>query len=247
MKYHVSLRAVAPRVYLPNRKPIMNRLQTVALALLCIVGAALPSRAALTFTSDIQADFEFSFLSSGPLDGYANQLGIPRDIFLDYRALGQLTFELDDSMAGATSLPFTSVTGQLAGILPQPIFSIQPIEFIGGSLDNIVRDGSNNIISADVNALSMRWEIVTFEGDAALQRRAITLEGLPFNGSVTGAPFGVGDVIAGPAPVNVFWDGDLVNPAAVVRNRTLTAVPEPASAYALLLGLSTVAIRRRRA
>src|SRR6266850_2087368 len=34
------------------------------------------------------------------------------------------------------------------------------LQFIGGELTNIVRDGSGNVISADVIDLSMRWTMV---------------------------------------------------------------------------------------
>lgn len=226
----------------------MSCVSRLLAAFVCVVLVAPNCRAALLFTSEIRAEFEFSILSSGPLDSYGQTIGIPRDVFLDYVALGSLTFELDDSFANATSLPFQSVTGRLNGISPAPIFSISPVQFLGGTLDNIVRDGSNNIVSGDVNNLSMRWEILVLEGDPNLERRAFTLAGLPFSGAVGGTPFAFGDTISGPSPgpVDVFWDQDLNNPAAVVQNRSLQAVPEPSSAALLALGLTTTLLRRRK-
>lgn len=87
-------------------------------------------------------------MSEGPLGG----AGFPTDIFIPFQAVGNLLFGLDDSLnnSAVTTVPFTNVTGVLDGVAPLPFlpYQISPIEFVGGSLNNIVRDSNENIILA---------------------------------------------------------------------------------------------------
>ena len=168
--------------------------------------------------------------------------------FLPFQAFGPLTFSLSDDVADPTksTAPFTNVTGQLdAGTA----FYISPnLEFIGGDLTNIVRDGGGNILSATVDNLSMRWEMVV--DPLGTPARLFTRVGLPFSGDMDDFQNPEGTVISGLAPFEVYLDdggdGTLV---AIGQNRTLTIVPEPGT-FALFgilgIGLVAIGVRRRR-
>ncbi len=163
--------------------------------------------------------------------------------------MGSLTFVLDPSLNDPTktTVPFTSVTGTLTGVLPSGFlpYTISPdLQFLGGELTNIVRDSSGNVISADVSDLSMRWDLVS------PSLTLYTQVGLPFDGAITSLPFAVGTVLSGPAPFDVYLQGGPDTPVAVGEDRilTVTAVPEPCSlalsgVAALLVG---AVITRRR-
>lgn len=192
----------------------------------------------LTFTESFIADFQFNLLANtvinpGPASGW-----------IPFEAIGSLTFTLDPSLndpSHPTTVPFTNVRGSLAGVSPPPFlpYVISPdLQFIGGDLTNIVRDGSGNVTSASITDLSMRWTMVGTPFDLTL----FTADGLPFNGSTNSIPFSYGTVLAGPDPFNVYLDDPaLGNPLVVMgQDRTLTAVPEPSSA--ILAGLAFVAV-----
>ena len=208
------------------------------------------AHASATFESQVIADFEFKLLSDGPLGG----AGFPEDVFIPFQASGILAFELDDSVndPAATTAAFTNVTGRLVGLSPAAFlpFEIGPIEFVGGSLTNIVRDGGGNVISADVEGLSMEWDMVTSPGGGD-EITLYTRGGLPFDSEVDSIPFSVGTILAGPEEFDGFLQtGNGVNdPLAVMgRNRTLTVVPEPTSLAILgtAFGLFACFGRRRR-
>ena len=196
-----------------------------------VVLSASVTHASATFESQLIADFEFKLLSDGPLGG----AGFPEDVFIPFQARGLFTFELDDALndSAATTAAFTDVTGRLVGLSPAPFlpFEIGPIEFVGGSLTNIVRDGGGNVISADVEALSMEWDMVASPGGGD-EITLYTRGGLPFDSEVDSIPFSEGTILAGPDEFDGFLEtGNGVNdPLAIIgRNRTLTVVPEPAS------------------
>ena len=210
------------------------------------------SQAALVFKSTLQADFEFEVVD-GPLSAID---GINVGDIVPFRAVGALEFTLDDSVPGATSMPFTNVTGTLTGVEPAPFmpFEITPdVQFVGGTLDNIVRDGSGQVISADVVDLRMLWEM---SGNPAILGGADVLlygtDPLDFNGPISGIPFAFGDTLAGPNDFEVYLDAGLGNPglpggdplAAIGRNRTLTTIPEPSS-IALFTFVAGVTVLRR--
>ena len=176
---------------------------------------------------------------------------------LPFRAIGNLEFTLDDSVPGATSMPFTNATGTLTGIAPDAFlpFQITPdVQFVGGLLDNIVRDGGGQIISADVVDLEMLWEL---SGNPAILGGEEVLlyatDPLDFNGSVSGVPFAPGDILAGPNDFEVYLDLGLGNPglpdgdplAVIGRNRTLTTVPEPRCIDLFTLVAGLIVLRRR--
>lgn len=199
----------------------------------------------VTFTQDVIANFEFDVLGGTPINGG------PATGYLPYEAIGPLTFSLDSSLndPSVTTVPFTDVTGTLNGVNPPAFvgpYTISPdVQFIGGELTDIVRDGSGNIISAQVSDLSMRWDLVAAGGAVTLY----TLDGLPFNGPVSSVPFGYGDVISGPDPFNVYMNvggSDVL--VAYGEDRTLTVVPEPGSAVPAGLAVVTLgaALARRR-
>ena len=78
-----------------------------------------------------------------------------------------------------------------------------------------------------------------------------TLDGLPFNGTVTSIPFTNGNLLSGPDPVAGYYDdGGTDVLVAYVKDRTLTAVPEPGSAVPAGIAaaaLGAVLARPRRA
>jgi hypothetical protein len=183
------------------------------------------ANADLVFTNELRANFTFT-----PVDG--NVLGLDTDP-LNFTALGALTFNLSD--IDSNTMAFTDVTGGFTVTGPVGFEGAQlgPFQFDSGQLQNIVRDGGNNIISANVVDLRMFWEM-EFAG-----LRLYTKDSLPFNGSITGTPFGLGDVLSGPLEFDVFLDmgNAATDPLVVIgKNRFLTAVPEPGSVILLLLG-----------
>lgn len=197
----------------------------------------------LLFTQRFVADFELSFVAGTPLNG--GNVDTP---FIACRAVGDLTFVFDPALndpSQPTTVAITSVTGTLTGESPGFLlpYSLTPdLEFLHGSLTDIVRDGSGEVTSANVADLQMRWRI-----DGPMGITLFTQAGLPFNGAVTSIPFATGTVLAGP---DVF-EGYMETPGgplfvAYGRNRTLTAVPEPASmALAGLGALGVLAAARR--
>jgi hypothetical protein len=189
----------------------------------------------LTFTVPVIANYEFSILGGTPLNPG------PTTPFIPFRAVGDMTFQLDPSLNDAshpTTVPFVNMTGVLQGTPPSPPstlpHTIDPnVQFLGGSLTNIVRDGSGHVVSADVSGLSSRWEML---GPGF---RLYTKDGLPFDAHGVSIPFETGTVLEGDAPLNVYLDVHDGNPAddilvAIGENRTRTVTPEPATV--LLLG-----------
>ena len=225
-----------------------HRILLCASLILCVPG--LVRAADLTFTQNFVANFEFDVLGGTPINP-GGDTG-----FQPYEAVGALTFTLDPSLndpSQPTTVPFTNATGVLNGVYPSSLlpYTISPdVQFIGGDLTNIVRDGNGNVISANVSDLSMRWDLVAAGGALTL----FTEDGLPFNsqGPITSLPFANGTVLAGPAPFNVYLDDPALGDplVAIGQNRTLTAVPEPTSAIIAGLGALTMGVvaacRRKR-
>ncbi|QEH32044.1 hypothetical protein OJF2_05130 [Aquisphaera giovannonii] len=196
----------------------------------------------LSFTVGVQADFEFMLLGGTVLNPG------PDTPFLPFRAIGDLTFQLDASLndPAATTVPFMNVTGVLQGVPPSlPLtlpFTLTPnVEFLGGELTNIRRDALGHVASADIADLSMRWALTSTNPDFAVT--LYTQVGLPFDATGVTLPFAVGTVLSGPEPFNGYLDTG--NPAtdplvAIGRNRTLTVIPEPSSLILASLGLAGV-------
>ncbi|MDX1929135.1 MAG: PEP-CTERM sorting domain-containing protein [Pirellulaceae bacterium] len=220
-----------------------HRILIAAATLLLSLGGST-SHAALVFTSGVQANFTFTTVVNNPL-------GLPDNLALDFVATGLMTFSLDDSVANATNMAFTNATGSLTVNSPVGFAgaTMGPHEFVSGQFQNITRDGLGNITGGNVVDLRMRWQM--FAGV-----RLYTADSLPFNGAMTGAPFQVGDVMAGPAPFNVYLDEGLGNPgqpggdrlAVIGSNRllTITAVPEPSSLALLALSGAVCVVFKRR-
>jgi hypothetical protein len=216
----------------------------IAAATLLLSLAGSTSHATLVFTSGVQANFTFEVVA-GPLASPQ----LPAGTILDFVAHGLMTFSLDDSVANATSMAFTNATGTLQVTAPAPFAGaiMGPHEFVSGQFQNITRDGLGNITGGNVVDLRMRWQM--FVPGA----RLYTADSLPFNGAMTGAPFNIGNVMAGPDPFNVYLDtgaGPGGDPLAVIgsnRLLTITAVPEPSSlALIVIVGLGYTAFRVRR-
>jgi len=168
------------------------------LSLLSLPGVA--SAESVRFSQDLVANYEFSLVG-----GTAINPG-PTTSFIPFQARGVLTFELDPSLndpGRPTTVPFVNVTGTLHGVFPAAFLPhvISPdVEFLGGVLTNIVRDSNGEVTSANVQDLSMRWELV----GTPLNIRLFTKVGLPFDGTVTSIPFAEGMVLAGAAESEVF-------------------------------------------
>jgi hypothetical protein len=227
--------------------------------LLCAVPClTLPTPASaevITFTSSVVADYEFSLVGGTPLNPG------PTTPFIPFRAVGNLTFDLSPQIndpSSPTAVPFTGVSGILQGVPPSPAntlpHTISPnVEFLSGTLTNIVRDASGEVVSADVSNLSSRWEL---NGQSpSFPVRLYTQDGLPFDATGVTIPFSPGTVLAGAAPFNVYLDDGDGNPAndilvVIGRNRTLTvfAAPEPGSLFVLAAcaAASPWVLRRRR-
>jgi hypothetical protein len=178
------------------------------------------------FIAPVAADYEFTILPGGPLDGQGFPAGVP----IPVRAEGDFTFALDPTALNdpnADSVPFTDVTGTLTGVSPVELspFTLGLYGFIGGSLENIVRDGSGKIISGDVVGLSMQWEQIAFL-DQPQPLRVFHIEEIPFDGPIDAIPFSEGTQLAGPDPFGIYLDvGDGTGPlAATGANRTLTVI-----------------------
>lgn len=208
----------------------------------------------------IRADFTFAATAAGQ-----QIFGAPEGVPLDLRALGTMTFSIDDDGVSSTA-SFTNATGKLAGITPPTPpaflpFYIEPVRFDGGQLTNIARDGSNRIVSGTVTDLAMPWEMI---GQGA--NLGVVLYGdqattpLRFSGSVNidhstpTARLVLGDQLVGAEPFNIYLlqTGDRANqlpgtdPRVFVgSNRFLTAVPEPSSASLALVAVGLAALRRR--
>ena len=156
----------------------------------------------VTFTENLVANFEFSLIGGTDINPG------PTTPFIPFEAQGSLTFSLDSSIndpSQPTTVPFTNVTGSLSGVSPPPFlpYTISPdLQFLGGDLTNIVRDGSGKVISADISDLSMRWTMVGTPYGLTL----FTKDGLPFDGSTGSIPFSNGTVLAGAADFNVYLD-----------------------------------------
>lgn len=203
-----------------------------------------------TFTVGVEADFELSLLGNTPLNPGSTTPFIP------FRAVGEFTFTLDPSLnnPSATTVPFTNVTGVLNGAPPSPSvtlpYTLSPnLQFLGGDLTNIHRDGSGNVVSADVSGLSMRWVLVGLSPSFPVT--LYTQVGLPFDATGVSIPFASGTVLSGAAPFNIYLDEG--NPStdplvAIGQNRTLTVVPEPSTLLLGAFGLigAVGAIGRRR-
>lgn len=217
-------------------------------------GVSGPANADLIFTSQLQADFEVEVVD-GPFSALD---GINIGDILQFRAVGSLEFRLDDSVPGGTSMPFTDVIGTLTGGSPGPFlpFEMTPdVEFVGGSLDNIVRDGRGQITAANVVDLQMSWEIFStsamFGGEELL---LYSSDPLDFTGHISTLPFSIGDQLFGSSEFELYIDAGLGNPglldgdplAAIGRTRILMAVPEPSSISLLTLATGIVVCRRRR-
>jgi len=178
----------------------MVLLRRFALALVAALAVPTLSHAALVFETEVLAEFDVAFYSTGPLAGAATGAGFPLDTPLAAKAQGVVQFTIDDITPGTTTANIQNAVsiGRLQGFVPGNFFSISPnVQFIGGTLNNIQQSGGI-VTSADVVDLSMVWdmELVTPGGTA----RLVSAEPLPFSGSVSGLPLTFGDQIAGPFP-----------------------------------------------
>ena len=205
-----------------------------------------PCNAAVVIIENlIQADFQFEATAAGEV--VFGALGVQQGDVYDLRAVGTMTFSLDDD-GTSTTVPFLDAVGQLNGVTPPTPagflpFYITPVSFVGGSLSNISRDGNGRIVSGTVDGLAMPWEMIgTGANDGLVLYGDQATTPLVFDGDIqlnydSGSPQLVnGSTITGTPDFNIYVhvNGDRANrlpgtdPLVFVgRNRSLTAVPEP--------------------
>ncbi len=212
----------------------------------------------LTIQQQIQADFVFTATAAGEAI-----FGAPEGVPLDLRALGSMSFSLDDT--GGSTVSFTNSTGQLAGVTPPTPpdflpFYITPVRFDGGELTNITRDTEGRIISGTVDNLAMPWEMIgTGANDGLVLYGDQETTPLLFSGDVDisydsgAAKLMIGNMLSGLEDFNIYLlqSGDRENqlpgtdPLVFVgSSRFLTAVPEPSS-VGLGIAVMGLAIGRR--
>jgi hypothetical protein len=199
----------------------------------------------------------FYFLGSTPINPG------PTTPVLHGRFEGDFTFQLDPSLndpSHPTTVPFVNFTGIGTSEPPTPAnllpSAVSPnLQFLGGELTNIVRDGSGHVVSADVSDISSRWYLQSLASPVELY----TQVGLPFSATGVTIPFKLGTVIEGDATFPIYLNvgtGDMADDILVGYgdDRTLTAVPEPSSfiligvaAGAILIGLLLHRNARQRA
>lgn len=214
----------------------MSRIRLFGAALLCVMCCSNVAKAAIVFETQIRGNFDVLFYSTGPLAG----AGLPLDTPIAAEAVGTMRFTIDDIAVGQTTANIVSAVsvGRLQGVVPGPFFSISPnVRFEGGTLNNIQQSGGV-ITSAEISNLNMIWDMELVLG--ANTARVVSSDVLPFSGTVSGLPFGMGDQLVGaPGSVDGLLDtgGGVLdpNPAIAVSNRFLTVVPEPASGIVVLV------------
>jgi hypothetical protein len=232
----------------------MSPVRLFCTALLSLVYFSSFAQAAIEFDVRVRGNFDVLFYSAGPLAGAIGGAGFPLDVPIAAEAIGTMRFSIEDIADGQTSANILSATsvGPMQGVVPGPFFTISPnVQFVGGMLTNIQHNGGV-ITSANVTDLNMVWEMDLFLGPNTA--RIVSSEVLPFNGTVSGLPFGLGDQLIGTAgSVDGLLDlgnGNFdPNPAIAVSNRFLTVVPEPTSSAAVLgcmVGLCLVRRARTR-
>lgn len=241
----------------------MRFLLTGLLVLACCVFSIPRGYGDVVINNRMQADFIFTGTEVGA-DIFAD-FGLEAGVPLPMRAIGDMTFSLDDT--GGTSVNFTDATGQLFGVSPPTPaaflpFYITPVRFDGGTLDNIVRDSEDRIISGTVTDLAMPWEMVgTGDNEGTVFYGDQETTPLLFNGDVTveygvdGPGFALGGELSGFEEFNIylFQDGDRENqlpgddPLVFVgSDRTLTAVPEPSGMIFGCVACACMALSRSR-
>lgn len=229
----------------------MRRVRLFCAALLCVLCCSSFAKAAIEFETRIRANFDVLFYSTGPLATAVGNVGFPLDVPLAAEALGTLRFTIDDIAPGQTTANILGAVsiGRLEGTVPGPFFSISPnVQFVGGTLNNIQQSGGV-ITSAEIANLDMIWDMVLTTPDGTA--RVVSSAVLPFNGTVSGLPFGMNDQLVGtPGSVDGLLDiggGNFhPNPAIAVSNRFLTVVPEPTSGALALLCVAGLCMFRKR-
>ena len=122
------------------------------------------------------------------------------------------------------------------------------MQFLGGDLTNIVRDGNGNVIAGDVSDLSMRWNLIAF-GSAL--KRSSRWTGCRSTVSLLRSRSRVVMCCRGPPGsmcISIIGGTDILVAYGEDRTLTATAVPEPTSA--VLAGLAVIIVaavgRKRR-
>lgn len=229
MKLNYFLYGIAPILLL---SPIANE---VANADLVAGSRTIESRADQTVR-----------ITTGPLNG--PPFNIPPGAEIGLSALGSFTFDWGAESNGVASITgFTASFTQTHPLLGPYILLATgegPSPGFGGELTNIV-DNGGDLVSADVS-ISTTFSL-KFLGPGLGEPVLYTKDQATFTGSFVDGNGSL--VFSSSDDLDAFLStGDPANDplAAVSFNRTVTAVPEPASAIVCAIGLTCLTVRRRR-
>src|SRR6056297_2786498 len=108
-------------------------MRLLALSAIVLLTQFLSSSATadFVFRREVLAEFDFGLVDGTDLANavQAEFPTTPTEVFAPFSAQGVLDFRIDDSSTGASTLPFTSITGTLQGVAaPDPFvpFFISP-------------------------------------------------------------------------------------------------------------------------
>ncbi|MCA9185923.1 MAG: hypothetical protein R3E01_36615 [Pirellulaceae bacterium] len=193
------------------------------------------------FTIPIRPDYELVLFPGTPFNMGTENLVVP------FSPLGEMGF----SMAGnaindplATSADFTNISDEFAGNFSGTPYDLRIIQFLGGGLSNIVRNGSADIQSADVSFTAIFEQKL---GPGSPEEVRVFGGEMTFIGTVDAFPFDEGTAFGSPSFVDLFLDTGNNTSVQIggVQNRFLTVVPEPGSVALALFAIVGLSVVRR--
>lgn len=209
------------------------------------------SQAALVASSlsfDARADQRILVPAGSPLNGAP--FSIPPGSEFDLSALGSVSMSWDADADSNGSTTLSSFTATFAEVHPQlGSYSLAasgtgPGASFTGSLDNIV-DNAGALVSADFTLNTTFSLVFNVPGQPLIY----TKDQATFTGVIRGGNATIGEVFTSGGTIDGFLSAG--NPATDVVaarsfNRTVTAVPEPASGALACLCCGVLAVVRRR-